>query len=103
MLQSNYLMVVDLRQEKHSRPPARDFQRNDAFANDVAGCSFKRSRPSIAFWLSFGALFDPLSAPKLDPGKYMRSSWIVDKNASRVGQRWKPMRVKVRRLFTVRW
>ena len=28
--------------------------------------------------VSFGALFDPLSAPKLDPGKYMRSPWIVD-------------------------
>jgi hypothetical protein len=27
--------------------------------------------------VSFGALFDRLSAPKVDPGKYLRSPWSV--------------------------
>jgi hypothetical protein len=42
--------------------------------------------------VSFGALFDPLSAPKLDPGKYLRSPWTVDEKCItggvNVGSRW---------------
>jgi hypothetical protein len=42
--------------------------------------------------MSFGALFDPLSASKLDPGKYLRSPSTVDEKCItggvNVGSRW---------------
>jgi hypothetical protein len=43
-------------------------------------------------YVSFGALFDPLSASKLDPGKYLRSPSTVDEKCItggvNVGSRW---------------
>jgi hypothetical protein len=45
--------------------------------------------------VSFGALSAPLSAPKVDPGKYLRSPWMAAEKYGTCG-----VNVKVRRSFT---